>query len=267
MCSSSSYMMRSLPVNMFHQTHAGTFTAWLGTLPSSPVLVVFDSLSRSMIGGDESSNQDMSSIVANMDRIRHLYGALVVQHTGHGDQTRERGASALMSAADSRISVTRPDTDALRVQLKVVKIKDAARPAPIVLLEEIGQSLAIVNVSSAAQAKHDDTHARSSGTSMRTPHRRRTRSRTRSRATATRSVVHLKRSSRMAASLPRRGLGCSSSFPRRAGRPGPYDLALVEQSRPSSMRHRSPVPRRPAGAGESEPARIGAKPQRMTRAC
>ena len=29
MCSSSSYMMRSLPVNMFHQTHAGTFTAWL----------------------------------------------------------------------------------------------------------------------------------------------------------------------------------------------------------------------------------------------
>jgi hypothetical protein len=66
--------MRSLPVNMFHQTHAGIFTAWLGTLPSSPVLVVFDSLSRSMIGGDESSNQDMSSIVANMDRIRHLYG-------------------------------------------------------------------------------------------------------------------------------------------------------------------------------------------------
>ena len=106
---------------------------------------MFDSLSRSIItAATQSGNQDMSSIVANMDRIRHLYGALVVQHTGHGDQTRERGASALMSAADSRISVTRPDTDALRVQLKVVKIKDAARPAPIVLLEEIGQSLAIV---------------------------------------------------------------------------------------------------------------------------
>lgn len=70
-------------------------------------LVVFDTLSRSIPGGDENSAQDMTRIVSAADRIRDELGAatLFVHHSGKDPSRGARGHSALFAAADTVISV------------------------------------------------------------------------------------------------------------------------------------------------------------------
>lgn len=70
-------------------------------------LVVFDTLARSMAGGDENSASDMGRVIAMADRLRNELGAamLVVHHSGKDPGKGARGSSALFSAADTVISV------------------------------------------------------------------------------------------------------------------------------------------------------------------
>lgn len=70
-------------------------------------LVVFDTLSRSMPGGDENSAKDMSSVIAVADRIRDELksSTLIVHHSGKDAAKGVRGHSALFAAADAVLSV------------------------------------------------------------------------------------------------------------------------------------------------------------------
>lgn len=70
-------------------------------------LVVFDTLARSMAGGDENAAGDMGRVIAAADRIRDELGAacLVVHHSGKDPAKGARGSSALFAAADTVISV------------------------------------------------------------------------------------------------------------------------------------------------------------------
>lgn len=70
-------------------------------------LVVFDTLARSMPGGDENSAQDMGKIVEIGNRIRKETGAatLIVHHSGKDTSKGARGNSALRSGADAEIAV------------------------------------------------------------------------------------------------------------------------------------------------------------------
>lgn len=65
-------------------------------------LMVIDTLSRSIPGGDENSAHDMSRVVAFADRIRTEMGAgvLVVHHEGKDATKGGRGWSGLSGAAD-----------------------------------------------------------------------------------------------------------------------------------------------------------------------
>lgn len=66
------------------------------------VLVVFDTLSRSMPGADENSTEDMSMAVNVADYLRQRFEAAsaYVHHTGKDSSKGPRGAYALFAAAD-----------------------------------------------------------------------------------------------------------------------------------------------------------------------
>lgn len=69
-------------------------------------MVVIDTLSRSMSGGDENSPRDMTAAVDNADRVRRASGAcvLVVHHKPRsGDNMR--GHTSLEGAADTAVDV------------------------------------------------------------------------------------------------------------------------------------------------------------------
>ncbi len=70
-------------------------------------IVVFDTLSRSMPGGDENAAMDMSRVIAATDRIRDELNAasVIIHHTGKDTAKGPRGSNALFAAADTVISV------------------------------------------------------------------------------------------------------------------------------------------------------------------
>ncbi|OFZ85784.1 MAG: hypothetical protein A2V78_02465 [Betaproteobacteria bacterium RBG_16_64_18] len=70
-------------------------------------LVVFDTLSRSIPGGDENSAEDMTRVIAAADAIRDELGAavIIVHHSGKDSSKGARGHSSLFAAADTVISV------------------------------------------------------------------------------------------------------------------------------------------------------------------
>lgn len=70
-------------------------------------LLVIDTLSRALAGGDENSSVDMGLLVRNLDTLRAATGAhlLVVHHTGKDRARGARGHSILRAATDTEIEV------------------------------------------------------------------------------------------------------------------------------------------------------------------
>lgn len=75
--------------------------------PQAPLLIVIDTLSRIMVGGDENSAADMTALIRNVDGIRELTGAhiVLVHHTGKDTAKGARGHSSLRAATDTEIEV------------------------------------------------------------------------------------------------------------------------------------------------------------------
>jgi hypothetical protein len=70
-------------------------------------LIVIDTLSRAMAGGNENAPDDMGALVRNMDAIRTATGACVlfVHHSGKDAAKGARGHSLLRAAVDTEIEV------------------------------------------------------------------------------------------------------------------------------------------------------------------
>lgn len=70
-------------------------------------LVVIDTLSRALAGGNENAPDDMGALVGNMDTIRTATGAsvLFVHHSGKDQAKGARGHSLLRAAVDTEIEV------------------------------------------------------------------------------------------------------------------------------------------------------------------
>lgn len=134
----------TVPVNLFTgeaTDFAEAVRAQLGD--ARPSLFVFDTLARSMVGGEENSNSDMMVVVDAAQRLQHDFDAavLLVHHTGK-DGLSERGGSALRAAAD--IVVKLEKTGPLTVNLLFENTKDLAEPTPVGLtLVEREQSLVV----------------------------------------------------------------------------------------------------------------------------
>lgn len=103
-------------------------------------LVVIDTLSRALAGGNENSSDDMGAIMVNADKIREETGAHVmfIHHSGKDATRGARGHSLLRAAVDTEIEVTRdqrgisfarvtkqrelPVADELAYRLEVVEV-------------------------------------------------------------------------------------------------------------------------------------------------
>lgn len=70
-------------------------------------LIVIDTLSRALAGGDENSSQDMGTFVKHVDRIRASCKAhlMVVHHSGKDTARGARGWSGIRAAVDTEIEI------------------------------------------------------------------------------------------------------------------------------------------------------------------
>lgn len=75
------------------------------------LLIVVDTLSRAMAGGDENSPADMTALIKNVDMIREATGAhvMLVHHTGKDTTRGARGHSSLRAALDTEIEIQSED--------------------------------------------------------------------------------------------------------------------------------------------------------------
>ena len=88
-------------------------------------LIVVDTLSRALAGGNENSPEDMGALVVNMDRIRAETGAHVmfIHHSGKDAAKGARGHSLLRAAIDTEIEVVAEEGTA-RKTAAVVKQRE-----------------------------------------------------------------------------------------------------------------------------------------------
>ncbi len=98
-----------------------------------PVLLVVDTLARTMVGGDENNSGDVGKVIATLDAMRDEHGtsSLVLHHTTKGSDKTERGSGALRGAADAMWSASRDELEPWRIWLECNKLKDGAYPAPV----------------------------------------------------------------------------------------------------------------------------------------
>lgn len=88
-------------------------------------LVVIDTLSRALAGGDENSGKDMGMLVKHADLIRQLTGAHVcfIHHSGKDEAKGARGHSSLRAAVDTEIEITRDEKEDFS-RVKIVKQRE-----------------------------------------------------------------------------------------------------------------------------------------------
>lgn len=84
------------------------------------LLIVIDTLSRIMAGGDENSAADMTALIRNIDAVRAATGAhvMLVHHTGKDAARGARGHSSLRAATDTEIEVGGEDGGRLALVTK-----------------------------------------------------------------------------------------------------------------------------------------------------
>ena len=94
------------------------------------VLVIIDTLARSMVGGDENKSGDMAQAIEAVDEIRRKSGAtsLLAHHTPKDGNT-PRGHSALEGAVDSALLLERSDAT---FTLSAAKQKDIPQVEPLI---------------------------------------------------------------------------------------------------------------------------------------
>lgn len=94
-------------------------------------MVIIDTLSRAMAGGNENSPEDMTALIGNCDRIRHATGShvCIVHHSGKDDAKGARGHSSLRAATDTEIEIKRdPELTISAVRIAKQRDLEAADP-------------------------------------------------------------------------------------------------------------------------------------------
>lgn len=72
-------------------------------------MVIIDTLSRAMAGGNENSPEDMTALIGNCDRVRDATGShvCIIHHSGKDEARGARGHSSLRAATDTEIEIKR----------------------------------------------------------------------------------------------------------------------------------------------------------------
>lgn len=96
----------SEPVQLADSASVDRFMYDISSYTEKPVLVIFDTLSQCLIGGDENSPQDMTKVNGYMLYLREVLdcATIIVHHTGY-DGDHERGHSSFPASAATRIKI------------------------------------------------------------------------------------------------------------------------------------------------------------------
>jgi hypothetical protein len=87
----------------------------------TPVIVVIDTLNRSL-AGSESSDEDMAAYIQAADAIRAAFDcAITIVHHCGVDGSRPRGHTSLTGAVEAQIAVTRDDAKQIVVEVEWLK--------------------------------------------------------------------------------------------------------------------------------------------------
>lgn len=131
------------PVNLFASDDVSHLLRAADLLPEPPALVVFDTLARSMVGGDDSSSQDVGLVIDRGARVSRETGASsMFIHHAKKDTDIERGSTALRGGVDT-LCLVREDEETGRV-LACEKQKDAEPFVPVVFhLLPVGESCVV----------------------------------------------------------------------------------------------------------------------------
>jgi len=118
------------PVQLPDETHINGLLHQIDARNKRPALIVFDTLARCFVGGEENSAKDVGVVVHHAGLLQQVTGAavLILHHTGRAAQDQERGSTALRGAADVMISQT---TNHGIITLRNTKQKDADEFAPM----------------------------------------------------------------------------------------------------------------------------------------
>ena len=101
-------------------------------LKLKPVLIIIDTLSKNSGGLDEDKNTEVKQFIGRLDtsiRAPLDCTVLLVAHTGHGDQSRPRGASAIEADTDAAYIVTKAGDNTVTVSRE--RFKDAPEMEPL----------------------------------------------------------------------------------------------------------------------------------------
>lgn len=88
-------------------------------------MIIIDTLSRALSGGDENASTDMGQLIIHADYIRAITGAHIsfVHHCGKDKANGARGHSSLRAAVDTEIEISRDDEHSPS-KIKVVKQRE-----------------------------------------------------------------------------------------------------------------------------------------------
>ncbi len=91
--------------------------------------VFIDTLNRNFGGADENSTRDMTTFIHNVDKVFRNTGktVVIIHHTGHADDGRSRGSSALPGACEGEFIVSKMQ-DGLTLKTKKQKNAQALPP-------------------------------------------------------------------------------------------------------------------------------------------
>jgi hypothetical protein len=144
-----------IAVNMLDSEWSAALVAAIAL--RKPALVVIDTLSRTMPGGNENAPEVMSRWVDNADRIRQATGATVlIIHHQPRDGKNPRGHTSLEGAVATAIECSR-NSETI-VTLTNTKQKEAAEFEPLKLaMVEAGESCALDANVTAISAASDET--------------------------------------------------------------------------------------------------------------
>ena len=94
-----------------------------------PRLVVFDTLARCLVGGDENSAKDIGLAVHNSSRIQRRFSSAVslVHHSNKADRG-ERGSGALRGASDSMVEISASGDGLIRAACSKTKDSEPWEP-------------------------------------------------------------------------------------------------------------------------------------------
>lgn len=141
----------------------GDLDAFLAQIKSiKPIIVVIDTMARSMVGSDENSTRDMGLFIQALGTVRQtLNCAVLVIHHTNKEGVFERGSSALRGASDAMIRVSAED-DLIRIECS--KTKDAQPfptryaqiiPVPVQINDAVVDSAVIVPAEKVIQSPDD----------------------------------------------------------------------------------------------------------------